>query len=95
LSLHLVYVSRSFYASLLDLIILDSNQSSGPWINRESLRLNPVSVGVGRILPQDTLLGGYWVPKGTVCVTQNQVLYPQIPVLDNEESIMKLLTIDL
>ena len=43
------------------------------FLSRESLRLNPVSVGVGRILPQDTLLGGYMVPKGTVCVTQNQV----------------------
>ncbi len=40
---------------------------------RESLRLNPVSVGVGRVLPLDTLLGGYNVPKGTICVTQNQV----------------------
>ncbi|XP_023335363.1 cytochrome P450 302a1, mitochondrial [Eurytemora carolleeae] len=41
---------------------------------KESLRLNPVSVGVGRILPEDTVLGGYLVPKGTLAVTQNQVI---------------------
>ncbi|KAG8227908.1 hypothetical protein J437_LFUL011836 [Ladona fulva] len=40
---------------------------------KESLRLNPVSVGVGRILPCDTVFSGYSVPKGTVVVTQNQV----------------------
>lgn len=31
---------------------------------KESLRLNPVSVGVGRILAADTLLSGYVVPRG-------------------------------
>jgi len=41
---------------------------------KESLRLNPVSVGVGRILPQDTVIGGFLVPKGTVAVSQNQVI---------------------
>ena len=40
---------------------------------KESLRLNPVSVGTGRILPVDAEFGGYEVPKGTVLVTQNQV----------------------
>ena len=39
----------------------------------ESLRLNPVAVGTGRILASDATLGGYRVPKGTVCVAMNQV----------------------
>ncbi|XP_054262848.1 cytochrome P450 302a1, mitochondrial-like [Macrosteles quadrilineatus] len=40
---------------------------------KETLRLNPVSVGVGRILAKDAVLSGYNVPAGTVVVTQNQV----------------------
>lgn len=31
---------------------------------KESLRLNPISVGIGRILAQDAVLSGYHVPKG-------------------------------
>lgn len=30
---------------------------------KESLRLNPISVGVGRILNQDMIIGGYHIPK--------------------------------
>lgn len=40
---------------------------------KETLRLNPISIGVGRILNSDTILSGYNVPKGTVVVTQNLV----------------------
>ncbi|XP_063698793.1 cytochrome P450 302a1, mitochondrial [Culicoides brevitarsis] len=40
---------------------------------RETLRLNPIAIGVGRILNQDTVLSGYLVPKGTIIVTQTQV----------------------
>ncbi|XP_016966416.1 cytochrome P450 302a1, mitochondrial isoform X1 [Drosophila biarmipes] len=40
---------------------------------KESLRLNPISVGVGRILNQDAVFSGYFVPKGTTVVTQNMV----------------------
>nr|QZM07453.1 cytochrome P450 monooxygenase CYP302A1 [Lasioderma serricorne] len=40
---------------------------------KESLRLRPVSVGVGRILQTDAVFSGYNVPKGTVVVTQNQI----------------------
>ncbi|XP_066583549.1 cytochrome P450 302a1, mitochondrial [Prorops nasuta] len=40
---------------------------------KETFRLNPISVGVGRILQTDVVLSGYNVPKGTVVVTQNQV----------------------
>ncbi|KAH8298625.1 hypothetical protein KR018_003279 [Drosophila ironensis] len=40
---------------------------------KESLRLNPIAVGVGRILNQDSIFSGYFVPKGTTVVTQNMV----------------------
>ncbi|KAJ0179934.1 hypothetical protein K1T71_004525 [Dendrolimus kikuchii] len=40
---------------------------------KESLRLNPVSVGVGRFLQKDIVLKRYLIPKGTVIVTQNMV----------------------
>ncbi|XP_022918988.2 cytochrome P450 302a1, mitochondrial [Onthophagus taurus] len=40
---------------------------------KESLRLRPISVGVGRILEKDTVLSGYNVPKETVIITQNQI----------------------
>ncbi|KAL0132045.1 hypothetical protein PUN28_000074 [Cardiocondyla obscurior] len=41
---------------------------------KETFRLNPISVGIGRILQTDVVLNGYRVPKGTVVVTQNQVI---------------------
>ncbi|XP_071640318.1 cytochrome P450 302a1, mitochondrial [Temnothorax longispinosus] len=41
---------------------------------KETFRLNPISVGIGRILQTDVVLSGYRVPKGTVVVTQNQVI---------------------
>ncbi|XP_015180048.1 PREDICTED: cytochrome P450 302a1, mitochondrial-like isoform X2 [Polistes dominula] len=40
---------------------------------KETFRLNPVSVGIGRVLQTDIVLNGYCVPKGTIVVTQNQV----------------------
>jgi len=40
---------------------------------KESLRMFPVSVGVGRVLPIDSVFSGFHVPAGTVVVTQNQV----------------------
>ncbi|XP_050557099.1 cytochrome P450 302a1, mitochondrial [Spodoptera frugiperda] len=40
---------------------------------KESLRLNPVSVGIGRLTQKDFVLRGYLIPKGTVIVTQNFV----------------------
>lgn len=33
---------------------------------KETLRLNPISVGIGRILQTDVILSGYRVPKGVV-----------------------------
>ncbi|XP_058801359.1 cytochrome P450 302a1, mitochondrial [Phymastichus coffea] len=40
---------------------------------KETFRMNPVSVGVGRILQEDVVLSGYQVRKGTNVVTQNQI----------------------
>ncbi len=40
---------------------------------KESLRLNPISIGVGRISPVDAIFSDYLVPAGTVLVSQNQV----------------------
>lgn len=44
----------------------------GKMVLKESLRLNPISIGVGRISPVDAVFSGYEVPKGTVLVSQNQ-----------------------
>ncbi|KAF5297799.1 hypothetical protein FQA39_LY11948 [Lamprigera yunnana] len=40
---------------------------------KESLRLRPISVGIGRILDKDAQFSGFTVPRGTVVVSQNQV----------------------
>ncbi|XP_050342354.1 cytochrome P450 302a1, mitochondrial [Nymphalis io] len=40
---------------------------------KESLRLNPVAIGVGRVLQNDIILKGYLIPKDTVVVMQNMV----------------------
>ncbi|XP_072396930.1 cytochrome P450 302a1, mitochondrial [Diabrotica undecimpunctata] len=40
---------------------------------KESLRLRPISVGIGRILQNDAQFSGYTVPAGTSIVSQNQI----------------------
>ncbi|XP_065225941.1 cytochrome P450 302a1, mitochondrial-like [Planococcus citri] len=40
---------------------------------KEIFRLSPISVGVGRILAKDAVLSEYFVPSGTIVVTQNQI----------------------
>lgn len=40
---------------------------------KESFRLNPVSIGFGRVLQKDIVLSGYHVPAETIVVTQNMV----------------------
>ncbi|XP_046960949.1 cytochrome P450 302a1, mitochondrial [Vanessa cardui] len=40
---------------------------------KESLRLNPVAIGVGRVLQDDVILKGYLIPKDTVVVMQNMI----------------------
>lgn len=40
---------------------------------KETLRLNPISVGVGRILQTDVVLNGYKIPKG-VSILLHQLL---------------------
>ena len=43
--------------------IMNSEISYTRAVLKETFRLNPVSIGVGRILNHDTILGGYLVPK--------------------------------
>ncbi|KAL6261454.1 hypothetical protein P5V15_006546 [Pogonomyrmex californicus] len=50
---------------------------------KETFRLNPISVGIGRILQTDVILSGYHIPKGTVAVTQNQII-SRLPEYFNE-----------
>lgn len=40
------------------------NASYTKAVIKESLRLNPISVGIGRILQTDVIISGYQVPKG-------------------------------
>lgn len=46
------------------------NASYARAVLKESLRLNPISVGVGRIIKKDTILSGYHIPAG-VSITIN------------------------
>lgn len=43
---------------------LGSEASYTRAVLKESLRMNPIAVGVGRNLNSDLVLGGYRVPKG-------------------------------
>lgn len=43
---------------------------------RETYRLRPVSIGVGRIMQEDTVIQGYRVPKGVSPVLMNIVCVP-------------------
>lgn len=38
---------------------------------KESLRLNPVSIGIGRILNEDAIFSNYHVPKGVHRIIKN------------------------
>ena len=53
--------------------ILNSEVPYARAILKETMRMNPISVGVGRILNKDTVLSGFMVPKETVVVTQNLI----------------------
>ncbi|XP_012530944.1 cytochrome P450 302a1, mitochondrial isoform X2 [Monomorium pharaonis] len=55
---------------------------------KESFRLNPISIGIGRILQTDIVLNGYRVPEGTVVVTQNQVIC-RLPEYFDEPNLFK------
>ncbi|MPC32640.1 Cytochrome P450 302a1, mitochondrial [Portunus trituberculatus] len=43
-------------------------------VMKETYRLHPISVGVGRVIQEDTVIRGFRIPKDTVVVTQNQVI---------------------
>ncbi|XP_064488659.1 cytochrome P450 302a1, mitochondrial-like [Ornithodoros turicata] len=55
---------------------LDLNQlANAPYLRaciKESLRMNPIAIGIGRILPEDVVLSGFNVPAGTLLITHNQ-----------------------
>ncbi|XP_027200063.1 cytochrome P450 302a1, mitochondrial-like [Dermatophagoides pteronyssinus] len=40
---------------------------------KETLRLRPISIGVGRLATNDMIIDGYHIPKNTMIITQNQV----------------------
>lgn len=42
---------------------------------KETFRLNPVSVGVGRITNTDLILNGYNVPKGVISFAEPTFFY--------------------
>ena len=47
---------------------------------KEAMRLNPVSIGVGRILPEDGSFSGYFVPKDVMQkITQTLLPPPPLP----------------
>ncbi|KAK8383651.1 hypothetical protein O3P69_015840 [Scylla paramamosain] len=43
-------------------------------VMKETYRLHPISIGVGRVIQEDTVIRGFRIPKETVVVTQNQVI---------------------
>ncbi|XP_014253807.1 cytochrome P450 302a1, mitochondrial [Cimex lectularius] len=53
---------------------------------KESLRLNPIAIGISRILDNDTILGGFLVPRETVVFTQNWVACRQEKHFKNANS---------
>lgn len=40
---------------------------------KEAMRLMPLSIGVGRVTTQETVVRGYAIPPGVMVITQNQV----------------------
>lgn len=44
---------------------------------KESMRLRPISVGVGRYTSHEMVIGGYTIPTDTMMITMNQVLCQQ------------------
>ncbi|KPM11882.1 hypothetical protein NH340_JMT08265 [Sarcoptes scabiei] len=40
---------------------------------KESLRLKPISIGIGRLTTDEIIINGYKIPKNVMIITQNQV----------------------
>ncbi|XP_074102939.1 cytochrome P450 302a1, mitochondrial [Cotesia typhae] len=55
---------------------------------KETFRMNPISVGVGRILAVDTVLNNFHISAGTIVVTQNQVTCRLPEYFDNPNSFL-------
>ncbi|XP_065566367.1 cytochrome P450 302a1, mitochondrial-like [Artemia franciscana] len=69
-------ILRSEVRSVISGSICEETLSSLPYLKaclKESMRLNPISIGVGRKAGKNVKIHGYEVPEGTVLVTQNQV----------------------
>ena len=47
-------------------VFLNNEATYARAVLKESMRLNPISVGVGRNLNKDTVLSGYLIPKGVI-----------------------------
>jgi len=39
---------------------------------KEAMRLTPLSIGIGRVTTQDTVIRNYMIPVGTMVITHNQ-----------------------
>lgn len=48
----------------VDGTVLNNDVKYARAVLKETLRLNPIAIGVGRILNKDTVLSGYLIPKG-------------------------------
>ena len=53
---------------------VNSGMSYTRAVLKETLRMNPISVGIGRILNKDMVLGGYHVPKNVSWINWNNML---------------------
>lgn len=54
---------------------------------KETLRLDPVSIGTGRLVDRDNIvIGSYAIPKGTQIITQNQVISRDAEFYDNPDA---------
>lgn len=49
---------------VIDATVLNNEATYTRAVLKESLRLNPIAIGVGRILNKDTVLSNYLIPKG-------------------------------
>lgn len=53
---------------------------------KETLRLDPVSIGTGRLVNQEnTIIDSYEIPKGTQIITQNQVISRDPSIYDQPD----------
>lgn len=54
----------NYDSDVIDATILNNEATYTRAVLKESLRLNPIAIGVGRILNNDMVLSNYLIPKG-------------------------------